>query len=412
MDLISKIRKEVNGLSLNGHHAQEEHPQPPASGTVNNNDLSDPTQPTPTSPPQPHSEPERDFLSKLIAGSGNTSHHQHAHIGHDELQNPPAATASSIGPALAAPSTDPTVPAPSKFHLLSQITHHKEEREKRRIEITNRQMELFYRLEKIEREKRDNEGVLERLREHLGGSHSAEEAREEASKQHGGPENHHYGSLLDKITGAEAREKKAEELAREEAEVRAELVRLHEEKRENEGVLARMRERLEEGVKEGRDEGQTGHENGDRHHTHRLGFLDQFTGKKAEQPEQQQQYEQHKTSFLDQFTGKTAEAAQYPDQEHKASFLDQITGKAAEQERLRREEESKSAIEKFKDRLNAEMGGGRQSEADEDLLDKAIDQFQKHVLHEGTQSNESAWEQMKDKQIANAIRSQLHLQQK
>lgn len=41
----------------------------------------------------------------------------------------------------------------------------------------------------------------------------------------------------------------------------------------------------------------------------------------------------------------------------------------------------------------------------------AIDEFQEHVLHKGDQSNESALEQLKDEQIAAAIRSQLHLKE-
>lgn len=36
----------------------------------------------------------------------------------------------------------------------------------------------------------------------------------------------------------------------------------------------------------------------------------------------------------------------------------------------------------------------------------AIDKFQEHVLRKGTQSNESAWEQAKDRKIADAIRHQ------
>lgn len=42
----------------------------------------------------------------------------------------------------------------------------------------------------------------------------------------------------------------------------------------------------------------------------------------------------------------------------------------------------------------------------------ALDKFQEHVLHQGDQSNESAWEQMKDDKIADAIRTQLHIKSK
>lgn len=42
----------------------------------------------------------------------------------------------------------------------------------------------------------------------------------------------------------------------------------------------------------------------------------------------------------------------------------------------------------------------------------AIDGFQEHVLRKGDQSDESAIEQLKDEQIAAAIRNQLHLKKK
>lgn len=336
MDLISKIRQEVDGLNLNGRHGQE-HAESPATATQH-----------PPADPMAHAtEPERDLLTRLIAGSGATSH---CHNEHGQLEhNVPPST--SLDPA----SQEGT----SKFHLLSKITQHKEEREKRRAEIANRQMELFYKLEKINRDKRDNEGMLKRLKEHLGvGGHgSLEEAQEEAA----GKQGEKHNSFLDKITGAEAREKRAEELAREEAEVRAELERLQQEKRENEGVLEKLRVHLELGLKEEEEDGKG-------KQGHKASLFDQLTGKKPREEEQYQ--EPHKTSFLDQFTGDKADKPTHQEQQHKASLLDQITGKAAEQERLRREEENKSAIAKFKDRLNAEMGGGSQSEADEDLLDK------------------------------------------
>ncbi|KAF9528257.1 hypothetical protein CPB83DRAFT_814184 [Crepidotus variabilis] len=59
----------------------------------------------------------------------------------------------------------------------------------------------------------------------------------------------------------------------------------------------------------------------------------------------------------------------------------------------------------FGDKLNAALGGGAKGEMEEGKLDKAIDLFQEHVLKAGPQSNESALEQAKDKQIADAIRN-------
>ncbi|EAU91993.1 hypothetical protein CC1G_05980 [Coprinopsis cinerea okayama7 len=57
-------------------------------------------------------------------------------------------------------------------------------------------------------------------------------------------------------------------------------------------------------------------------------------------------------------------------------------------------------------KLNGALGGGPEAEKKEDMLDKAIDLFQEHVLKEGPQNNESAIEQAKDKMIADTIRSQ------
>ncbi|CAG7854873.1 SubName: Full=Uncharacterized protein {ECO:0000313/EMBL:CCA77729.1} [Serendipita indica DSM 11827] len=58
----------------------------------------------------------------------------------------------------------------------------------------------------------------------------------------------------------------------------------------------------------------------------------------------------------------------------------------------------------WKDKINELAGGGAKAEAKEDHLDKTIDWVQDHVLGKGDQHNESAVEQAKDKQIADAIR--------
>jgi len=58
----------------------------------------------------------------------------------------------------------------------------------------------------------------------------------------------------------------------------------------------------------------------------------------------------------------------------------------------------------FASKVNEMAGGGQAGELDEDKLDKAVDLFQQHILGQGSQSNESAIEQLKDEQIANAIR--------
>ncbi|KAG9237512.1 hypothetical protein BJ875DRAFT_481259 [Amylocarpus encephaloides] len=55
-------------------------------------------------------------------------------------------------------------------------------------------------------------------------------------------------------------------------------------------------------------------------------------------------------------------------------------------------------------KINEAAGGGKESEKNEDYLDKGIDAFQQHVLGQGPQDNESAVEQAKDEQISDFIR--------
>ncbi|KAK8244009.1 hypothetical protein HDK90DRAFT_142668 [Phyllosticta capitalensis] len=123
-------------------------------------------------------------------------------------------------------------------------------------------------------------------------------------------------------------------------------------------------------------------------------------------------------SFLDKLTGRE-EQHESPEVENKKyheeaehekhNFLDRITGKAAreEEERRRREEEerNKSTWDKMGDKFNEKLGGGRKAEQEEDKLDKGIDFVQEHILKQGPQDDESAFEQRKDKMIADAIRS-------
>ncbi|TFK65343.1 hypothetical protein BDN72DRAFT_773479, partial [Pluteus cervinus] len=56
------------------------------------------------------------------------------------------------------------------------------------------------------------------------------------------------------------------------------------------------------------------------------------------------------------------------------------------------------------DKINNALGGGAAGEAKEDGLDKAIDFVQEHILRQGPQRNESAFEQAKDEKIAQTIR--------
>lgn len=58
------------------------------------------------------------------------------------------------------------------------------------------------------------------------------------------------------------------------------------------------------------------------------------------------------------------------------------------------------------DKLNSAAGGGRESEKNEDYLDKGVDYVQEKFLGQGAQDNESAVEQAKDEKISDFIRSQ------
>ncbi|WPH03613.1 Hypothetical protein R9X50_00649600 [Acrodontium crateriforme] len=57
------------------------------------------------------------------------------------------------------------------------------------------------------------------------------------------------------------------------------------------------------------------------------------------------------------------------------------------------------------DKLNGAVGGGRESEKNEDYLDKGIDFVQEKFLGQGPQDNETAVEQAKDEQISDFIRA-------
>ncbi|KAL1869334.1 hypothetical protein Daus18300_005546 [Diaporthe australafricana] len=263
-------------------------------------------------------EPKRDFLGKLIGGSG---HHGGKHESGDKDK--------------------------SFFDKLTS----KEDREKKNLELEKRELELNYELERVLKEKKDNEGFFEKLKDKFDGDIDKEKVVEHESKEDDKP------GFFDKLTGKDEREKKAVELDRKEAEVRAELEKVKHDKKENQDLLERIKDHLD---------------------------------------------------------GDDDEEEKDPKAHDKPSFFDKITGKAEEEERRRKEEENKNAFEKMHDRISENLGGGHKAEKNEDFLDKiaAIDNFQEHVLHKGDQSNESAFEQAKDAKIADAIRSQLNLKDK
>ncbi|KAI4599528.1 hypothetical protein KJ359_001974 [Pestalotiopsis sp. 9143b] len=91
-------------------------------------------------------------------------------------------------------------------------------------------------------------------------------------------------------------------------------------------------------------------------------------------------------------------------------FVNKLTGgnKAEGQQATTQgqQQESSSSGGGFMDKLNGMAGGGKESEKNEDGLDKSVDWVQEHVLGQGQQSNESAVEQAKDEQISDYIRGQ------
>ncbi|KAF5370534.1 hypothetical protein D9757_010129 [Collybiopsis confluens] len=62
--------------------------------------------------------------------------------------------------------------------------------------------------------------------------------------------------------------------------------------------------------------------------------------------------------------------------------------------------------EGLSDKIQSALGGGSKAEDNEDDLDKAIDFVQKHIFKQGSQSQETILEQMKDEKIASTIRAQ------
>jgi len=58
------------------------------------------------------------------------------------------------------------------------------------------------------------------------------------------------------------------------------------------------------------------------------------------------------------------------------------------------------------DKINGAAGGGKESEKNEDYLDKGVDFVQEKFMGAGPQDNESAVEQAKDEQISDFIRGQ------
>lgn len=267
MDFINKFKHSEESEQEQKHSYTDS-----AAQTGSTQDLSH------SAPQHDAEEPKRDFLGKLIGGSG---HHGGKHESGDDK---------------------------SFFDKLTS----KEDREKKNLELEKRELELNYELEKVLKEKKDNEGFFEKLKDKFDGDIDKEKVVEHEPKEEKEDEK---PSFFDKLTGKDEREKKAVELDRKEAEIRAELEKVKHEKKENQDLLDRIKDHLD---------GDTDDEE------------------------------------------KNAKAAH-----DKPSFFDKITGKAEEEERRRKEEEEKNAFKKMQDRINEGLGGGRKGEEKEDFLDKS-----------------------------------------
>ncbi|GME50791.1 Dead deah box helicase protein [Neofusicoccum parvum] len=85
-------------------------------------------------------------------------------------------------------------------------------------------------------------------------------------------------------------------------------------------------------------------------------------------------------------------------------FVKNLAGGSSEEKKAETQQSSSSGGG-FMDKLNGMAGGGKESEKNEDMLDKGVDFVQEKFLGAGDQSNESAMEQAKDEQISDFIRS-------
>ncbi|TDZ15464.1 hypothetical protein C8034_v005617 [Colletotrichum sidae] len=87
-------------------------------------------------------------------------------------------------------------------------------------------------------------------------------------------------------------------------------------------------------------------------------------------------------------------------------FVNKLTGNNNDASASQANQPEKKESGGFMDKINGMAGGGRESEKQEDGLDKAVDFVQEKVLGQGAQDNESAAEQAKDEQISDFIRGQ------
>ncbi|KAJ4390913.1 hypothetical protein N0V93_004512 [Gnomoniopsis smithogilvyi] len=176
MDFLTKFKHDANGKPGADVKA-ESHLQPPSTTTQ--------------APParQPSPEPERDLLTKLIAGSG---HHQH----HRSHSRPSSSSGSTI------------------------VTTNKD----RLFALTQRRAELRQQLDRLEKERTETEGYFATLRARFDA-----EAEWDKNEAHAADT---PGEFWERFAAGKEMEKRREGLVRKEGEVRGELEGVEKERRE------------------------------------------------------------------------------------------------------------------------------------------------------------------------------------
>lgn len=275
MDFINKFKH-----GEESEHEQKKHDETETAAQTTSSTQQEESHSTAENASEEHHEPKRDFLGKLIGGSGHHSRHG---------------------------SGDSKDKDKGFFDKLVS----KEDREKKNLELEKRELELNYELDQVLKEQKDNQGFFDRLKDKFDGDVDKEKVLEHPPHKDGDEDD--KPSFFDKLTGKEEREKKAVELERREAEIRAELEKVKHDKKENQDLLERIKDKLD-------------------------GETDDEEERKARE---------------------------------KPSFFDKITGKAEEEERRRKEEEEKNTFQKMQDRINEGLGGGKKAEKNEDFLDKS-----------------------------------------
>ncbi|EJT82228.1 hypothetical protein GGTG_02202 [Gaeumannomyces tritici R3-111a-1] len=99
-----------------------------------------------------------------------------------------------------------------------------------------------------------------------------------------------------------------------------------------------------------------------------------------------------------------AEQSTKPVEQQGNGLMDKLSSLAGGQKESQPQKDESSGG--FMDKVNSIAGGGKKSEKNEDALDKGVDWVQEHVLGQGPQNNEGAFEQAKDEQISDYIRKQ------